>query len=150
MPRDELDGFDRLYLNHGLTTTWDGSVDDARRHRRRRRDARQLDDLHRRHPSTSAPNGRREHGIEGDDGEAWTSDVAALERELGVAESDPLPPKDAVILRGAERSAGRRLRRAATPTRCDDCGSCPFGCRRGTKQSGIRVHLADATAAGAR
>ena len=26
MPRDELDAFDRLYLNHGLLTTWDGSV----------------------------------------------------------------------------------------------------------------------------
>ena len=26
MPRAELDGFDRHYLNHGLTTTWDGSV----------------------------------------------------------------------------------------------------------------------------
>ena len=26
MPRAELDAFDRLYLNHGLTTTWDGSV----------------------------------------------------------------------------------------------------------------------------
>ena len=26
MPRDELAAFDRLYLNHGLVTTWDGSV----------------------------------------------------------------------------------------------------------------------------
>ena len=26
MPRDELDAFDRLYLDHGLVTTWDGSV----------------------------------------------------------------------------------------------------------------------------
>ena len=26
MPRAELDGFDRHYLDHGLTTTWDGSI----------------------------------------------------------------------------------------------------------------------------
>jgi hypothetical protein len=26
MPRDELTGFDRLYLNHGLTATWDGAA----------------------------------------------------------------------------------------------------------------------------
>ncbi len=26
MPRNELDAFDRLYLGHGLTATWDGSV----------------------------------------------------------------------------------------------------------------------------
>ena len=38
MPRDELDAFDRLYLNHGLLTTWDGVGDDARRRGRRRRD----------------------------------------------------------------------------------------------------------------
>ena len=43
----------------------------------------------------------------------------------------------------------------ALPTRrdadaCGDCGSCAFGCRRGTKRSGIRVHLVEAQAAGAR
>ena len=26
MPRAELDAFDRHYLDHGLTTTWDGSI----------------------------------------------------------------------------------------------------------------------------
>ena len=26
MPRDELDAFARLYLNHGLLSTWDGSI----------------------------------------------------------------------------------------------------------------------------
>ena len=33
MPRDELAAFDDLYLNHGLLTTWDGSVTIARRRR---------------------------------------------------------------------------------------------------------------------
>ena len=32
---------------------------------------------------------------------------------------------------------------------CGDCGSCPFGCRRGAKQSGIRAHLAEAVRSGA-
>ena len=55
-----------------------------------------------------------------------------------------------MILRGATA-----LGWEAAPTRrdavgCDDCGSCAFGCRRGSKRSGIRVHLARAHAAGAR
>ena len=71
-------------------------------------------------------------------------------RELGVAASTHIPPKDAIILRGA-----RALGWDAEPTRrnadaCGDCGSCGFGCRRGTKRSGIRAHLAEAAAAGAR
>ena len=44
----------------------------------------------------------------------------------------------------AERSVSigrpRSARRNAAAD-CDDCGSCPFGCRRASKQSGIRVHL---------
>ena len=93
----------------------------------------------------------RDHGLEGvEDGAAWSEDVAAVEAELGVAESTRIPPKDAILLRGA-----RALGWEAAPTRrdatgCGDCGSCPFGCRRGAKQSGIRVHLATAAAAGAR
>ena len=93
----------------------------------------------------------RDHGLEGlEDGAAWSEDVAAVERELGVAESTRIPPKDAILLRGA-----RALGWDAAPTRrdaagCGDCGSCPFGCRRGAKQSGIRAHLATAAAAGAR
>ena len=41
-----------------------------------------------------------------------------------------------------------RIRRDATD--CGACGSCPFGCVAGSKQSGIRVHLREAAAAGAR
>ena len=149
MPRAELDAFDRHYLDHGLTTTWDGSITmlagtgvgggtlinwmtciDA--------------------PELVRDGWEREHGLEGVTGDAWAGDVAAIESELGVAESTHIPPKDAILLRGA-----RALGWDAAPTRrnataCGDCGSCGFGCRRGTKQSGIRVHLADASAAGAR
>ena len=149
MPRDELAAYDRLYLNHGLLTTWDGAVTML--------------------AGTGVGGGtlvnwttcipasgsvrdewQREHGIDGLTGPAWADDVAALESELGVSETIHVPPKDAVILRGA-----RELGWEAAPTRrnasaCVDCGSCPFGCRRGSKRSGIRAHLARAAAAGAR
>ena len=149
MPRTELDAFDRLYLDHGQLTTWDGSVTML--------------------AGTGVGGGTlvnwttcipasetvrtewaSKHGLEGMTGEPWAGDVAAIEAELDVAESTHIPPKDAVILRGA-----RALGWEAAPTRrnataCGDCGSCPFGCRRGTKRSGIRTHLATAFAAGAR
>ena len=149
MPTDELDALGRLYLNHGLLATWDGAVTML---------------------AGSAVGGgtlvnwmtclpapawvrdawSREHGIEGLTDKRWDDDVRAIEGELGVAEATAIPPKDAAILRGAEA-----LGWEAAPTRrnasgCGDCGSCPFGCRRGTKRSGIRAHLAQAHAAGAR
>ena len=149
MPTDELDAYDRLYLDHGLLTTWDGSVTML--------------------AGTTVGGGtvvnwmtsipapvdvRAEwaarHGIDGIDGAEFDADVVAIEAELGVTESTVIPPKDQVILRGAAA-----LGWEAAPTRrnaadCGDCGSCPFGCPRGAKQSGIRVHLAAAHAGGAR
>jgi choline dehydrogenase-like flavoprotein len=149
MPRTELDAFDQLYLDHGLLSTWDGSVTllagsgvgggtlvnwmtciEA--------------------PDKVRAEWEADHGIDGVIGETWRSDVAALDSELDVADAAHIPPKDAIVLRGA-----RALGWEAAPTRrnanaCGDCGSCPFGCRRGTKRSGIRAHLATAFAAGAR
>jgi choline dehydrogenase-like flavoprotein len=149
MPRDELDAFSRLYLNHGLLSTWDGSVTmlggsgvgggtlvnwmtciPA--------------------PASVRTEWAANHGIRELEGSTWDNDVRATETELGVAQTPTTPPKDAVILRGAaglgwEAGAVRR-----NATGCDDCGSCPFGCRRGSKQSGIRVHLAEAARHGAR
>ena len=147
MPRDELDAFGRIYLNYGLLTTWDGSVTML--------------------AGTAVGGGtlvnwmtclpapdwirdewQRDHGIDGLTGAEWTADVRAIEDELGVTETRALPPKDAAILRGAAA-----LGWEAGPTRrnggCRACGSCPFGCRQGTKRSAIRRHLADAAAAGA-
>ena len=148
MPRNELDAYGRLYLNRGLLSTWDGAITmlagsgvgggtlvnwmscfDA------------------------TPDVReewaRDHGLEGVDGPEWATDVEAIERELGVAPASVIPPKDELIRRGATRlgwDAGVIRRNAAD---CGDCGACPFGCRRGTKQSGIRTHLADAVRNGA-
>jgi choline dehydrogenase-like flavoprotein len=149
MPRKEVDAFDRHYLDHGLLATWDGSVTmlagtgvgggtlvnwmtciPA--------------------PTSVRSEWETEHGLEGLTDDTWASDVAAIETELGVAESTHIPPKDAILLRGA-RALGwdaAPIRRNASA--CGDCGSCGFGCPRGTKRSGIRVHLAEAFAAGAR
>ena len=149
MPRDELDAYGRLYLNYGLLSTWDGSITilagsgvgggtlvnwmtclDA--------------------PADVRAEWAREHGLDGVDGPEWVGDVAEIERRLGLAPATVVPPKDELIRRGAAAlgwEAGVVRRNAVD---CGDCGSCPFGCRRGTKQSGIRAHLADATAAGAR
>ncbi len=149
MPTDELDAFDRLYLNHGLTATWDGSVTflagsgvgggttvnwmtciDS--------------------PPDVRARWARDHGVDGWDAPGAERDVLAIEDELGVAPAQLVPPKDDVIVRGA-RELGwevETIRRNGGP--CTDCGSCGFGCRRGTKRSGLRLHLAAAARAGAR
>ncbi len=149
MPRTELDAYSRLYLNHGLLSTWDGSVTilagsgvgggtlvnwmtclDV--------------------PADVRAEWAADHGLDGvADGE-WAADVAVLEAELGVAPARVVPPKDELILRGA-RALGwdaSRVRRNATD--CGVCGSCPFGCVVGAKRSGIRLHLRDAHDRGAR
>lgn len=150
MPGDELDAFARLYLNHGLLATWDSSVTllagsglgggtlvnwmttiEA--------------------PGAVREEWRQEHGIDGlEDGGDWRADVRALEQELSVTPTSFVPPKDAVILRGAEALGWEAAPTQRNTPGCDDCGSCGFGCRRGAKQSGIRSHLASAFAAGAR
>jgi choline dehydrogenase-like flavoprotein len=149
MPRDELDAYGRLYLNYGLLSTWDGAITmlagsgvgggtlvnwmtclDA--------------------PAEVRAEWSRDHGLDGVDGADWAADVARIERELGVAPATSIPAKDALIRRGATELGWEFdvIRRNATD--CGDCGSCPFGCRRGSKQSGIRAHLATAVAHGAR
>jgi choline dehydrogenase-like flavoprotein len=149
LPRDELDAFDRTYLNHGLLTTWDGAVTMLSG------TAVGGGTLVNWMTCIAAPDDvradwARDHGLERIDGPEFEADVAAIEADLGVAPAVVIPPKDQVILRGAAN-----LGWEAAPTRrnardCGDCGSCPFGCPRGTKQSGIRVHLARAAAGGAR
>jgi choline dehydrogenase-like flavoprotein len=149
MPRDELDAYDRLYLNHGLLSTWDGSVT-------------MLGGtgvgggtLINWMTCIAAPASVRaewaaDHGVAGLEGSAWDDDVRAIETELGVTETTVIPPKDAVILRGAAALGWDAAPVRRNASGCDDCGSCPFGCRRGSKQSGIRVHLAEAARHGAR
>jgi choline dehydrogenase-like flavoprotein len=149
MPRDELDAYGRLYLNYGLLSTWDGAITmlagsgvgggtlvnwmtciDV--------------------PAEVRAEWAREHGLEGLESSEWATDVATIETELGVEPARVVPPKDRLILDGTAALGWEadRIRRNAVD--CGDCGSCPFGCPRGTKQSGIRTHLAVAAADGAR
>ncbi len=149
MPPDELDAYRRVYLNHGLLTTWDGSITMLAG------TAVGGGTVVNWMTSIAAPHDvraewARRHGIDGIDGPEFDADAVAIEKDLGVSRSTVIPPKDQVILRGAGI-----LGWEAAPTRrnardCGDCGSCPFGCTRGAKQSGIRVHLAAAHAGGAR
>ena len=91
-----------------------------------------------------------EHGLEGMVGAAWDDDVRAIETELDVTEIDLDPAK------GRRHPSWRRCARLGGGTdpaerlRLHRCGSCPFGCRRGAKRSGIRAHLARAASRGAR
>lgn len=150
MPRDEMTAFERLYLNHGLLSTWDGGVTMLAG------SGVGGGTLVNWMTTIAAPAAVRaewasDHGIDGlEDGTAWSDDTAAIETELDVSQTSIVPPKDQLILQGAavlgwEAAPIRRNGRG-----CDDCGSCPFGCARGTKQSGIRAHLATAFLAGAR
>ncbi|HUG30762.1 MAG TPA: GMC family oxidoreductase N-terminal domain-containing protein [Candidatus Limnocylindria bacterium] len=149
MPRDELDAYGRLYLNHGLLSTWDGAVTMLAG------SGVGGGTLVNWMTSLDAPVGvraewSREHGLDGLDGQEWAADVDAIEREMGVAPVVVIPPKDELIRRGAAELGWDVdvIRRNGSD--CGDCGSCPFGCRRGTKQSGIRAHLAEAARHGAR
>ena len=149
MPRTELDAFSRLYLNHGLLATWDGAISllagsgvgggtlvnwmtciDA--------------------PEAVRKEWAFEHGLDGVDGADWDADRAIIEDEIGVTAAASLPAKDAAILRGAETLGWEAAPIRRNARSCTDCGSCPFGCPRGTKLGGIRVHLADAVQRGAR
>ena len=149
MPRTELEAFSRLYLNHGLLATWDGAISllagsgvgggtlvnwmtciDA--------------------PDAVRREWARDHGLDGIDGIEWDADRAIIEDEIGVTAGTSFPAKDAAILRGAEALGWEAAPIRRNARSCTDCGSCPFGCPRGTKLGGIRVHLADAVRRGAR
>lgn len=150
MPRDELEAFSRLYLNHGLLATWDGGITMLAG------SGVGGGTLVNWMTTIAAPASIRhewttEHGIDGiEDGSAWSADVATLEAELQVTETAVVPPKDQLILSGAAALGWEAAPIHRNSAGCDDCGSCPFGCVRGTKRSGIRAHLAGAFEAGAR
>ena len=149
MPRDELTAFDRLYLAHGLSATWDGSVTLVA--------GAAVGGGTLVNWMTTLPAGEAvraewatEHGLVDVIGPAWDDDVATLRAELEVSEATSLPPKDAAIVRGAAVLGWATTRMPRDGSGCDDCGSCPFGCVRGTKRSGLRAHLATAAVGGAR
>ncbi len=149
MPRAELDAFDRLYLDHGLTATADGAVSILAG------GAVGGGTTINWMTSIAAPDRvrsgwARAHGIDGFDGPEGDADFATLAAELSVTESVDPPPKDVALLRGARaararggidpaerrrlsglrvlpvRLSGRREAvRAAGPPRCRVCGRGP-------------------------
>ncbi len=149
MPTDELAAYDRLYLDHGLTATADGAVSVLA--------GSGVGGGTTINWMTSIPlqpavrtEWVRDHGLDGLDGAEFGADLAALEAELRLQGPPNVPPKDAAILRGAAALGWEAAETRRNGSGCGDCGSCPFGCRRGAKQSGLRVHLAAAWRAGAR
>ncbi|MFI5261076.1 MAG: GMC family oxidoreductase N-terminal domain-containing protein [Candidatus Limnocylindrales bacterium] len=146
---NELDGFDRLYLDHGLVATEDLSIAILA--------GGTLGGGTTVNWMTSIPLPERighrwaaEHGLDGLDEAEGATDLARLRTELGFVPPVNMPPKDQLILDGA-----RALGWEAAPTErdawaCGDCGACGFGCPSGAKRAGPRLHLAAAAAAGAR
>ncbi len=149
LPTDELDAYRRVYLNHGLLTTWDGAITMLAG------TAVGGGTLVNWMTSIAVPDDvraewSRDHGVDGIDGPEFDADLDAVTAAVRVSPSTVIPPKDGVILRGAKLLGWESAPIRRNAVDCGDCGDCPFGCPRGTKQSGIRVHLAIAHAAGAR
>jgi choline dehydrogenase-like flavoprotein len=149
MPTDEMTAHATMYLNRGLVSSWDGSlvvlaggVVGGGTTINWMTSIRLPEDLRAEWASV--------HGLEGVDDPEFERDMATIERELEVSPVPNVPPKDAVLLRGAEAMGYPAERIATNAVGCGDCGTCVFGCRIGAKRSGLRVHLARAAAAGAR
>jgi choline dehydrogenase-like flavoprotein len=148
MPVDEGEGFRRLYLDQGTTSTddlgitivagaglgggttvnWTTCID----------------------PPPWLRDEWAAGGLEGIDDARTDADLARLSTELDLRPPTAIPAKDQAILDGAAAlgwEAAPNVRNAGPCTECDTCG---FGCRAGAKRSGLRAHLALAAAAGAR
>lgn len=145
----ELDGFDRLYLDHGMTATTDLGVAILA--------GATLGGGTTVNWTTCLPppdwlraEWCERAGLDGFDGADTVADVAALEAELGFAPPPMIPPKDQAILDGAAALGWDAQPPRRDAVGCGDCGSCGFGCRRAAKRSGPRAHLATAAAHGAR
>ena len=149
MPLTEIDGLDRMYLDHGLLSTDDAGVvlfsGSVLGGGTTVNWASCFEP-----PDWLRGEWAREHGVDGFDGGETEADLLALREELVFAPPPLVPQKDEVVLRGAVAlgwDAGPMERDAVA---CGDCGSCSFGCRRGAKRSGPVLHLAEATRHGAR
>ena len=89
------------------------------------------------------------HGVTGIASPRFKQDLNEVLRELSTQLSEKTPPKDAALLRGAAAREWSGEPIKINRTACGDCGTCPFGCKRGAKQSTLRLHLPQALEAGA-
>ena len=92
----------------------------------------------------------REHGLEGLAGGATDDAIGRLREELDLQPPSVIPPKDRLILDGASALGWEAAPTERNAGPCTECGACGFGCRSGSKRSGLRTHLATAAAHGAR
>jgi choline dehydrogenase-like flavoprotein len=149
MPTDELTGYDRLLLQGGFAGTWDGSIVLLAG------SAVGGGTLVNWSTCLPTPDAIRaewasEHGLDGFDGAAFDDDLAALRTDLGLAPPPWMTPKDDAILRGSSALGIEGSPTVRNAVDCGNCDGCTFGCRRGAKRSTMRVHLAEASRAGAR
>ena len=149
MPLSEIDGLDRMYLDHGLLATddagvvlfagsvlgggttinWTSCFDP---------------------PGWLRSEWASRHGLDGFDGAEADADLRALHAELGYVEPPWVPPKDQVIIHGTAELGWQARQMERNASECGDCGSCGYGCRRRAKRSGLVLHIADAVRHGAR
>jgi len=148
-PTRERDAYERLYLDSGFTATSDahiailagGTVGGGTT----------VNWM----TSIPVPNRVRDeweerHGVEGITSARFTNDLKAVLQEIGAQPSETVPPKDAALVRGARQQGWSAEPIQMNRNECGDCGTCPFGCKRGSKQSTLRLHLPQALEAGAR
>ena len=147
-PTKERDAYERLYLDSGFTATDDahiailagGTVGGGTT-------VNWMTSIP--IPDRVRAEWEEQHGVKGIASSRFKQDLNEVLRELSTQPSATTPSKDAALLRGAAARdwSGERiqLNRGA----CGDCGTCPFGCKRGAKQSTLRLHLPQALEAGA-
>ena len=147
-PTKERDAYERLYLDSGFTATDDahiailagGTVGGGTT-------VNWMTSIP--IPDRVRHEWEEQHGVEGVASAAFKRDLNDVLREVGAQPSVEVPPKDATLLRGAEARGWSGERIQMNRTECGDCGTCPFGCKRGSKQSTLRLHLPQAIEAGA-
>jgi len=148
-PTKERDAYERLYLDSGFTATADahiailagGTVGGGTT-------VNWMTAIPIPEPVREEWEG--EHGVTGASGREFARDLEAVLVEIGAKDSQVVPLKDAAIIRGAEKLGWSSERIQMNREKCGDCGTCPFGCKAGSKQSALRLHLAQAVANGAR
>ena len=147
-PTRERDAYERLYLDSGFTATDDahiailagGTVGGGTT-------VNWMTSIP--VPDRVRDEWEEQHGVTGIASPRFKKDLNEVLREVGAQPSIDMPPKDAALIRGAEARGWSGERIQINRTECDDCGTCPFGCKRGSKQSTLRLHLPQAMEAGA-
>ena len=147
-PTRERDAYERLYLDSGFTATDDahiailagGTVGGGTT-------VNWMTSIP--IPDRVRAEWEEQHGVKGIASPRFKQDLNEVLRELSTQPSATTPSKDAALLRGAAARDWSGERIQLNRGECGDCGTCPFGCKRGAKQSTLRLHLPQALEAGA-